>query len=296
MNTIVDKIIKAKWYPDICRTPDEYKLLARRLHPDVCNDLSAHIAFARLTALKNEYEKGFVFQDEAGSYRTNYLTHCWDGDLELLKRSKANYDFMLRLAQNQFDTDSFDHFMKYVPSNLTFKGDMLVYQSKHRCIPMSKVISLLPEEERNKHINWIYSRMIEFVVMLERIGFTHAGINPDSIFIIPETHAIKVATFYHATIGRIKSINGKYKNYYPPQLFTHKEGGSYVDIQLAKKSAICGLGDSSGSGVNLKANPLINLNVLAYLMTPESVALPSMQTWRNILNMNFIKEFITLNI
>jgi len=296
MGTIVDKILASTWYPDICKTPEDYKILAKRLHPDVCTDKNAIAAFAHLTALKQTFEKGFVFQDEAGIYRTNYLMHRWEGDLNLLKKSKANYDFMLRLAHNHFDTSSFEHFMKYVPTNLTFEDDVLVYRSQNRCIPMSKVISLLKEEERNKHLNWMYSRMLEFIVMLEALGFTHAGINPDSVFIVPETHAIKVTSFYHATIGDISSINGKYKNYYPAQLFTDKKGGSYVDIQLVKKCAICGLGDSSGSGVNLKANPLINLNVLTYLMTPESVALQSMQTWRSILDTNFIKEFITLNI
>lgn len=296
MKTIIDKILKTTWYPDICKTPEDYRVLAKHLHPDICANENAIEAFVHLTALKQAFNKGYVFEDEAGVYRSNYLEHCWEGDLKLLKKSKSNYDFMLGLARNHFDVSSFEHFMKYVPENLTFENNILIYKSKERCIPISQVIRLLPEKERNKHVNWMYSRMIEFVAMLGKLGLTHAGINPDSVFIIPETHTIKVTSFYHASIGNISSINGKYRNYYPAQLFTYKKGGSYVDIQLVKKTAICALGDSSGSGVKLKTDPFINLNVLVYLMTPESDALQSMQTWREILDTNFIKEFITLKI
>ncbi len=296
MNNYINRILSANWYPDICKTPDDYKVLAKHLHPDVNIDVDAVLAFTHLNNLKNDFNKGYEFQDESGVYRSNYLIHKWIGDKNLLKVSKSNYDKIIFTAKSNFDEKSLKHFMRYIPSNLDFEGEELVYHSNRKCIPLSKVIQLLPEIDKDKHANWIYSRMIEFVTMLEALEITHAGLNPDSVFVIPETHSIKVVSFYHVCMDKIKTINGKYKNYYPPQLFDTKEAGSYVDINLIKKTAICTLGDISGSGVRLRSDKNVNQNVLDYLLSPDNEAFLSMRKWREILDKNYIKEFVQLNI
>ena len=296
MISYIDRILNTHWYPDICRTPDDYKTLAKHLHPDTCRDNRAIEAFTHLNSIRNDFEKGYVFRDESGEYRSNYLRHKWNGDINFLKTSKLHYDKIKEAARKNFDAGSFSHFMKYIPSNLGFEEDSLVYHSQRKCIPLSKAFILLPGTTRNKHVNWIYSRMIEFVTMMESIGITHAGLNPDSIFIVPETHAIKVTSFYHVCTDKVTTINGKYKNYYPAKLFDTKRSGPYIDLNLIKKTAICGLGDVSGSGVSLRADKDINKQVLSYLMHPEQDACQSMVTWRSILDKNFVKEFITLNI
>lgn len=292
----INKILTTTWYPDICRSQADYKILAKNLHPDVNKDKNAILAFTHLNNLKTDFEKGYVFRDESGEFRSNYLVYRWGGDIDLLKKSKLNYDKIVYLAKTNFNMQSFDHFMQYIPSKLDFEGDELVYSSRNKCIPLSKVIGLLSEAEKNKHVNWIFSRLIEFVTMLESLEVTHAGLNPDSIFIIPETHGIKVTSFYHVCTDRVKTINGKYKNYYPPYMFDTKEAGSYIDINLAKKTAICALGDISGSGVRLRGDVNVNQNVLNFLMSPETDAFSSMRIWREILNKNFIKEFVHLTI
>jgi len=296
MNNYISRILSANWYPDICKTPDDYKVLAKHLHPDISPDADAIRAFTHLNQLKNDFNKGYEFRDESGEYRSNYLEHKWMGDKKLLRASKTNYDKILFAAKSNFDAKAFEHFMRYMPSNLDFEGDELRYRSSRKCIPLSKVIQLLPEENKDKHINWIYSRMIEFVSMLEALEITHAGLNPDAVFVVPEIHAIKVVSFYHACAGKIKTINGKYKNYYPPQLFDTKEAGPYVDIRLIKKTAICAMGDISGSGVRLRSDKNVNQNVLDYLLTPETEAFRAMRQWREILDKNYIKEFVNLEI
>ena len=296
MNSYISRILAANWYPEICKTQDDYKVLAKHLHPDINTDADAILAFTHLNKLKNDFNKGYEFQDESGEYRSNYLEHTWTGDRKMLQTSKSNYDKIVYAAKSNFDTQSFEHFMRYIPSNLDFEGEELVYRSHRKTIPLSKVIQFLPEENKDKHVNWIYSRMIEFVTMLESLDITHAGLNPDSIFIVPEIHAIKVLGFYHVCTGKIKTINGKYKNYYPAQLFDTKEAGSYIDIHLIKKTAICALGDSSGSGVRLRSDKNVNPHVLNYLLTPETEAFLSMRKWREVLDKNYIKEFVHLNI
>ena len=296
MNGYINRILSANWYPDICKTQEDYKILAKKLHPDVNSDASAIAAFTHLNELKNSFVKGYEFYDESGRYSSNYLEHRWTDDLPLLRTSKANYDKIVYLAENNFDDKSFRHFMRYIPSNLEFEDNALVYRSQNKCIPLSKALRLLSENEKGEHVNWIFSRMIEFVSMLESLGVTHAGINPDSIFILPETHGIKVLSFYHVCTDKIKTINGKYKNYYPTQLFDTKVVGSYVDICLAKKTAICCLGDISGSGVRLRLDSNINQNVLNYLLTTDMDAFYSMRRWRDVLDNNYVKRFVELKI
>lgn len=292
----VDKILNASWYPDICPSSVEYKYLAKMLHPDVNSDAKAVSAFAHLNELKELFERGMLLHDESGEYRSNFLDHKWMGDSVLIQRSYSNYLELVERARKNFNDQSFGHFMRYIPSNLTLENGMLTYRSHRKAIPLSHVIGLLPAGERNKHVNWIYSRLIEFVTLLESAGITHAGLNPDSILVVPETHAIKVVSFYHMCIGDVKTICGKYKNYYPQQLFDTKKAGPYIDISCIKKTAICALGDVSGAGTRLRANTDINKNVLGYLMASESDAFLSMKTWRAILDQNFVKEFVPLNI
>ncbi|MDR2951072.1 MAG: hypothetical protein LBV71_17940 [Prevotella sp.] len=296
MNNYINRILSTNWYPDICKDHADYKILAKNLHPDVNKDKDAVLAFTHLNNLKTDFERGYEFRDESGIFRSNYLVHRWEGDVDLLKKSKVNYDKIIFLAKSNFNAQSFSHFMQYIPSNLDFEGNQLVYKSGYKCIPLNKAIGLLPENEKNKHVNWIFSRLIEFVSMLESLEVTHAGINPDSVFIIPEIHGIKVTSFYHICTDKVKTINGKYKNYYPPYMFDTKQAGSYIDISLAKKTAICALGDVSGSGVRLRSDANVNQNVLNYLMLSETDAFHSMRTWRETLDKNFIKEFVQLSI
>ena len=296
MNGYINRILSAGWYPDICKSQEDYKILVKNLHPDVNSDANAIAAFAHLNDLRNSFIKGYEFYDESGKYSSNYLVHRWTGDAALLRTSKTNYDKIVHLARSNFDDKSFYHFMQYIPSNLAFEDDTLVYHSQKKCIPLSKALKLLPENEKGEHVNWIFSRMIEFVSMLESLGVTHAGINPDSVFILPETHGIKVTEFYHACTDKIKTINGKYKNYYPAQMFDTKEAGSYIDICLAKKTAICCLGDISGSGVRLRLDNNINQNVLNYLLTADTDAFLSMSRWREVLDINYVKRFVELKI
>ena len=296
MTGYVNRILSASWYPDICKSQEDYKILVKNLHPDVNNDTDAIAAFTHLNDLKNSFIKGYEFFDEAGKYSSNYLEHRRMGDNSLLRISKSNYDKIVHLARSNFDNKSFRHFMQYIPSNLNFEDDILVYHSQNKCIPLSKAIRLIPENEKGEHVNWIFSRMIEFVSMLESLGVTHAGINPDSVFILPESHGIKITSFYHVCIDKVKTISGKYKNYYPTQMFDTKEAGSYIDICLAKKTAICCLGDVSGSGVRLRLEKNINKDVLNYLLTNDTEAFTSMRRWREVLNNNYVKRFVELKI
>ncbi|MGM5630529.1 hypothetical protein O2K51_06455 [Apibacter raozihei] len=296
MKTYIKNILSSTWYPDICKSELEYKQLVKLFHPDLNKDLDSQKIVTHLNMLKNFYEKGEEYNDESGKFNTNYRLHRWKGDIQLLKKSKSNYDKLIHIAKTNFDKDSFLHFMNYFPSNLEFEGSELQYISQYKCIPLSTVIKKIEANEKVKHINWIYSRMIESLVLLESLGITHAGFNPDSVFVVPEIHGIKITSFYHMCAGELSTISAKYKLFYPAQVFKTKIAGSYIDLSLIKKTAIVGLGDMSGSGVKLRSDSLINPTVLDYFLYPEANAFNSMKKWRKILDSNFSKEFVELKI
>ena len=110
MNGYVNRILSAGWYPDICKSQEDYKILVKILHPDVNNDADAIAAFTHLNDLKNSFIKGYEFFDEAGKYNSNYPEHRWMGDKSLLHLSKSNYDKIVHIAKNNFDDRSFELF------------------------------------------------------------------------------------------------------------------------------------------------------------------------------------------
>ncbi len=79
----------------------------------------------------------------------------------------------------------------------------------------------------------------------------HCGLNPESIFIVPETHGIQICSFYHLTkIGnRIGTISGKYSNWYPQDVFKTKIATPIIDLGCSMKIASYLLGDTSGIGI-----------------------------------------------
>ena len=48
MNGYINRILSANWYPDICKSQEDYKILVKKLHPDVNSDANAIDAFTHL--------------------------------------------------------------------------------------------------------------------------------------------------------------------------------------------------------------------------------------------------------
>jgi hypothetical protein len=282
---LIERIQMAKRLEDVVAMPDwrtDYKKLLLIIHPDVCSLSGASLATSKLNALKDKFEKGETFSDESGNFRSNGFTTVFEGDVQLLKTSFQHYHHLKSAGSL--------HFRKYLPSEMYWEDRKLVVHSAHRSIPLSHL--QLPQE----HVNWILSRMLEFTVLLWSLGYTHCGLTPESVWVVPETHGIQVSSFYHMTpLGKkVTSINAHYSGWYPPYLFTDKIAKPYIDIELSKKNAISLLGDPSGSGIRLKKTHLPAF--IEFVTVPSYDPVTTYEQYRALLKMHFKKKFHVLNL
>ena len=136
--------------------------------------------------------------------------------------------------------------------------------------------------------------MFEFILWLRQVGYAHMGLNPTTVFVVPETHGIIVISFYHmATLGKkAETISAKYKMWYPTSLFTEKIATPDIDLELSKKIALYLLGDKSAAGTKLKMDKEVNQVVLAFLLTKHKNEKDEYgnteKSWQKISRRNFI--------
>lgn len=284
-STIITQILRASKLEDLVTLPnwkEEYKKLMLLIHPDVCKLHNAALAAAKLNILKDQFEKRASLADESGSFQTNGHQTIYTGNEDLLRRSLHHYNLLKTIRA--------DHFLKYLPQEMYWQGKNLVTTHTNRAVPISQLN--LPQE----HVNWILSRLLEFVALLYQHGYTHGGLNPESVFVVPETHGIQVASFYHLTpVGqKITTINAQYKNWYPAFLFKEKRATPAIDIELAKKIAIYLLGDPSGHGIKLRKTH--NPAFIDFVITQTNDPVATYQQYRTMLSAHFKKTFHILNL
>lgn len=273
---------------DINNLRDEYRSIMKQIHPDVCKHPDAASAASKMGELKEHFENGKKYTDEAGTYTTNGYTITYTGDKNLLAISMSNYQKLL-----SFKDPASANFHQYLPESMTLKGGTeLEVKLRMRSVPLSG--HTLPQ----KHVNWITSRMLEFTAWLNQVGFVHCGINPESVFVIPQNHGIQVPSFYlMAPVGSsLKGVSGPYRSWYPARTFTDKDADPTIDLELVKRTSIYLLGDRSGMGVKLRKSADINQEVLQYLITQDATPYDSWKRYRDILSKNFKKEFHELSI
>jgi hypothetical protein len=300
---MIEQIINAKHILQICNPntfKDDFKVLIEKYHPDKWKDSRANDIMAKLNALKDEYVKGHQFTDDAGTYKSNGYIHTWTGDSIFRAKSGDNWRKLEQSLCKKYKDNALKHFYKYLPDVFTeTKDESKCDTTSVRYIPLSRVNNLLVGvENKEKHVNWMFSRMVEICSILDSLNMNNLGINPDSVFIDPEYHSAKIMTFYHLTPygNKIKTISGRWSTFYPGDVTSKKISRPGMDVTLAKKTAIYLLGDKSGSGVSLRANKNINGAVLEYLMTPEEDGRIAHEKWRKVLKDNFKSEFLILNI
>jgi hypothetical protein len=289
---IIAKILNAssctEIFPDLSNWSQSYKEYMKLIHPDLCSEPGHKEAAEKLNVWKEELSNGRYFTDDAGSVKFNLNTCEFTGKADLLKRSLDNYRKLTTLS----DPASI-HFRKYLPVSGDINEDgKLVFTLPARAVPLCSL-----HNTDQKHVNWILSRMLEFVSWLNQSGFCHAGINPNSIFVIPENHGILCMSFYHMTEldSPLKTVSARFSSFYPADLFTHKKASSDIDIDLAKRTAIYLLGDRSGSGVVLRKTH--EEEIVDFLLKHEYDPFESYSCFRKILKKYFdTKQFHSLTI
>src|SRR5687768_7722687 len=120
---IIRKIQDVKKIEDIISIKnfkEEYRSIASMIHPDRCSLEGASDAIAKLNQLKDKYENGTSYRDDAGSFKANGHFFRHSGNEALLRTSYENY-----CKLKSFTDDSSKHFHQYLPSEVFFESGQL---------------------------------------------------------------------------------------------------------------------------------------------------------------------------
>lgn len=289
----IDLINKSNKPSDIFKTTDwkkEYFKYSQLIHPDVCKLPGTSDAMAKLNKYKDLMERGRELVDEAGPFKIfdNKITYnVTDKNRTLLRKSYENYNKLINSKDK-----SIDNFRRYLPESMVLTDDMLTINLSERIVPLTNL------KLEQVHVNWIFSRLFEFVLWLRKLGYCHLGLNPTTVNIIPTTHGVVVTSFYHLTKidSKVETISAKYKMWYPTNLFMKKIATPDIDLELVKKISIYLLGDRSAVGTILKRNKDVNQDILEFLITKHANEFTNYDNYRKILSKNFESKFYLLDL
>lgn len=288
---IIAKINRSKSFVEIFTDLNnwlyEYKQIAKQIHPDICAELGAKDALAKLNSYKEELEKGKSHIDDAGTVTYNINKTTIVGDKPILDVSLKNFNKLISLKE-KIDID----FQRYIPKSATLTSgnpSNLLFNLNLRAVPLS-AIGTLPQE----HVNWILSRMLEYAAYLHKRGFVHAGINPDSVYVEPINHSINLISFYHMTEldKKMSTASGKWLYMYPEHVKKDKIAKGDIDVELCKRTAIWLLGDKSGIGTCLRKTH--NIAFLDFISKRHTDPIEAFLDYRKMLDKNFERKFIPL--
>lgn len=289
MNTLINKINKANKIEEVLNLSNfktEFNTIIKQIHPDTCTDAGAVEATSKMNIWKDLYEHGKPFTDDAGVFKTNGYWVDFSSALPNLTASVDHYNMFQQLRS---DTDM--HFKKYLPKECrVLTNGTYRFGFEKRAIPLSGL--QLPQE----HVNWVLNRLLEYIAYLSHSGFVHGGLNPESVFIVPEDHGIQVVSFYHLTPKgrRIHTVSGRYINWYPTQIVKAKTAAPVTDLECAKRIAAYLLGDASGNAVKFRKTH--NADFVNFLLTQHDDAYECLTQYQQLLRKNFKTRFHSLTI
>ncbi|MGI4737121.1 MAG: hypothetical protein ACRYG7_18275 [Janthinobacterium lividum] len=251
----------------------EYHRLVRVLHPDVCALPGAAEAVIRLNAYVAQLAALDTPTDDAGRLRVlpDHRVR-FEGDPALLRRSVANHQRLLALRD-----PASTHFRQYLPVALAWEGPALLLTPPAWVVPLAGLV--LPPE----HVAWVLSRLLELTAWLHQRHFVHAGLVPEALALVPDTHGLVLLSAYHLTTlgGPLTTISGKYKPWYPDAVFADKRATPGLDLALVQRTAVALLGDASGHGVRLRGT--VDERLLTFLLTPHHDAFAAFEQYRRLL-------------
>jgi hypothetical protein len=289
MNALIDKIKKANKIEEVLNLANfktEFNTIVKQIHPDTCTDPGAVEATSKMNIWKDQFENGKLLTDDAGVFKTNGYWADFSSALPNLTASVDNYNMFQRLR-----SDADTHFKKYLPKECRALADGTYrFVFEKRAIPLSGL--QLPQE----HVNWVLNRLLEYIAYLAQSGFVHGGLNPESVFIVPENHGIQVLSLYHLARKdrRIHTVSGRYMNWYPAQVLKTKTASVVTDLECAKRIAAYLLGDVSGNAVKFRKTH--NEDFINFLLTQHDNAYQCLTQYQQLLRKNFKSGFYSLTI
>lgn len=278
---LIAKILSSKNIKSIIDVRDfdiECKRILMLIHPDKCTSPKAHDAFTHFMELKNQFQNGFKFDDDSGivTIKENIIT--FSGNTDLINKSISNYQKIYSKAN--------DNFKKYLPNKFTItEMDLGENFTSLKDVTLPEV-----------HCRWILSRLLEFSAYMSQLGYVHGGLTIDSFVVNPETHGIKVISFYHMKPidSKLETISAKYRLMYPDSVFKNKKAEEKIDTELTKRTICFILGDPSGIGVKLKKD--ISGPFMEFLLKTNTNSIDAFLEWKKLLSDNYESKFYKLEL
>ncbi|WP_353719487.1 hypothetical protein [Dyadobacter sp. 676] len=280
---MIDRVMRATHFNELKQHNGsvlQFKDILKTIHPDKCKHPQAQEATNRLLAMHRHFTDGSPYTDDSGEFLTNDFWVKYRGEEFVIAAAKQK--------QQQVMAGAGAHLKRYMPYVWDSDRSLLLDQ---RAIPLVNLT--LPQE----HVNWVVSRLLEFCMLLHRqLGMAHLGLTPAHVMLVPETHGIAVAGFYHAVAldSRVSTISAAYRHWYPGSLLDSKKATENADLEMVKRVGAYLLGDRSGLG-----NALIRTHhreFVDFLLGADDDSLSCYEKYREMLDKNFRSQFIHLNI
>lgn len=272
----------------------QYRKLARRVHPD---GGGTPVLFAKLTRL---YEEAQLKKEQDAWGVPSFARHSYvcAGAKVYSRAPQLYFDYESGLVSNAIrcwaEIAKHDHFKKYLPSAcassrvLTSEGIRPVLAATlpegARRVASNRVQATHAAMDP-KHVGWIGSRLLELVAFFHKSGFVCAGVTPDTVFIVPETHGIVLVPLVHMapTGSRLKTIAGSWLPFYPSTIRKDPQARPELDVNMVLRLLVWLLGDKSGHGALLYSRG-VDARLVRFLLRTPGPAFETYQAWRDLLH------------
>ena len=113
-------------------------------------------------------------------------------------------------------------------------------------------------ELTSRHLAWMFKRLLTAIGFVHRAGYIHGAILPPHIRIQTKSHGIQLTSFSHAVNKgeKIKTISGKYKEWYPPEVLAKEAAIPETDIYMAAKCMFYLAGVDPNKPANIPATQI----------------------------------------
>ena len=278
---MIGQVLQATHYNALAEgTAMTFREMLKVVHPDKCKHPRAQEATNRLLEMFRHFTSGTTFTDDSGDFLTNGHWVLFQGDKQVVAHAKRN--------QLEVAAGATEHLKRYMPYG---------WDSDHSFLLVNRAIPLVNLTLPQDHVNWVVSRLLEFCLLLHRhTGRAHLGLTPAQVMLVPETHGIAVAGFYHTTglNARVSTISAAYRHWYPGQLLRDKKATENADLEMVKRMGAYLLGDRSGLGTALRKTH--HQEFVDFLLNSDDDSLACYEKYREMLDRNFPSQFIHLNL
>lgn len=129
-----------------------------------------------------------------------------------------------------------NHLIKQIDNFVLQTGqNVIVHESLNGFYSLEQVKQQYSKGVELKHAAWMFNRILGSLSALHIAQIVNAQITPDNFFIEPETHNGKLLDFsYGLKLGQVATaISGKYKDFYPAEVFLKQPSNYSLDIYMA---------------------------------------------------------------